>query len=135
MRLGALAFCAVVLTASGTPASAQSTGAQRWTRTGRGTPTVVLDRWVSAVVVDAGRVHVRVTRLVNEVDQITFQQTVDGPHWRSPVGEQCQAMGVAGADFVRLRGRIAVRVQVSVSDLCETRALAYTIIALPQPVP
>ena len=119
----------------GGSALAQPSAAPVWRRTPRGTLAEVQDRWVFAEVVDQGRVHVRITRVVLDVEETTFEQTIEGPHWQSPLGEPCQAMGVAGADFVRLGAHVAIRIEVSVSDLCETRAPAFTLLRLPVPLP
>jgi hypothetical protein len=47
--------------------------------------------------------------------------TVDAPHRRARLTE-CGAMGIARTDFIRVCGRLAVRVEVSVGDLREQSA-------------
>jgi hypothetical protein len=123
----------VALVAATCVASAQSPARIQWTRAARGPrgPEVV-ERWVQAHVDDEGRVHVRIT---DAADASLFETVVPGPRWRSSVGEECTAMGVASADLVRVRGRIVVLLEVSVGDLCERGALRFGALRTPLRAP
>jgi len=80
---------------------------------------------------DAATGAIRVWIYDTASDAVIAERTVAGPRWRSSVGEPCAAMGIAAAEIARApRGRLAVRVEVSVGDLCERRAPRCAVVDL-----
>src|SRR5678815_1957924 len=93
--------------------------AVRWSAAAcRGRGVYADSRDSEASVSDDGHVTVRVK---DSAGALLGERTVDGPHWRTRFND-CQAMGIASTDFVRVHGRLAVRVEVSVGDLCDRGA-------------
>jgi len=88
------------------------------------------DRAAQATL-DTATGAIRVWIYDTSTDAVIAERTVSAPHWRSSVGEQCTAMGIAGAEIARTPGRrLAARVEVSVGDLCERRAPRCAVVDL-----
>ena len=60
-----------------------------------------------------------------------FEARIPSPHWTTPYGAECEAMGIAGLDLLQHGGHLDLRVEIAVGDVCETGGRRWAIIETP----
>ena len=110
--------------------SDERAGVARWSAracAGRGLP--VREQSAEATVLPDGTIRVRIVDQGS--DAVLGERIVTAPTWHTRAGAHCTAMGIADAAIVRSGRARAVRVEISVGDLCERNAPRCTVVTLP----
>lgn len=109
--------------------STASAQAFRWVRRAPAREVVAREALYPNAELEAGNVvHVWVS---DGADHPVFEARITSPHWTTPHGAECGAMGIAGVDLVQHGGHLDVRVEIAIGDLCETGAVHFAIVDTP----
>lgn len=119
----------LLLAVASWPAAAQQ-GAVRWSARACGARAVrIAGQQAEATLLGNGKVQVRIVDPAN--DALIAERVVDPPTWRTRAGADCTAMGIAGAELTRVGRTAAVKVEISVGDLCERNAPRCAVVTVP----